>query len=105
MPITPNGSPQGTKGDVRVVVLHSRCIGAAVCVKEALGSFKLNKKNKALVTDLTKNKNDVILNAARNCPTQAIFIYKGTKQIWPVPGKESPDMQPGRDLKMSFEQD
>lgn len=101
----PEGSPQATKGDLRVIVLHSRCIGAAVCVKEALGSFELNAKKKALVTDLSKNKNEVILNAARNCPTQAIYIYKGTKQIWPPTGKTGLDKQPGRELTMSFEQE
>ncbi|MFH0830486.1 MAG: ferredoxin [Parcubacteria group bacterium] len=97
------GSPQKTKGKVRVVVLHSRCIGAAVCVEEALGSFELNNKRKALVTDLSKNKKETILNAARNCPTQAIYIYRGNQQIWPPLGKVGLAKQPGRELKMSFE--
>jgi len=94
---------QGTKGDLRVVVLHSRCIGAAVCVKEAAGSFKLNGANKALVTDLTKNKNETLVNSARNCPTQAIFVYRGSQQIWPPVGKAGLAKQPGRDIKMTFE--
>ena len=99
------GSQQGIKGELRVVVLHSRCIGAAVCVKEAAGSFTLNDKNKALVTDLKKSSDEAILNSARNCPTQAIYIYRGTKQIWPPPGKAGLDKQPGRELKMSFAQE
>lgn|GEM_PF-2000212 len=98
-------SPQGIKGELRVVVLHSRCIGAAVCVKEAAGSFVLNDKNKALVADLKKSSDEAILNSARNCPTQAIYIYRGDKQIWPPLGKAGLDKQPGRDLKMNFEPD
>jgi ferredoxin len=106
-PTPPQKPPaqQGTKGELRVVVLHSRCIGAAVCVKEALGSFVLNDKNKALVTDLAKNGDEALLNAARNCPTQAIYIYRGKKQIWPPAGKAGLNKQPGRDVKMSFELD
>ncbi|MFO0704997.1 MAG: ferredoxin [Candidatus Andersenbacteria bacterium] len=104
---TPTAQPtqQGTTGDLRVVVLHSRCIGAAICVKEAAGSFVLNDKNKALVSDLTKNRGEVILNAARNCPTQAIYLYRGSKQIWPPTDKAGVNKQPGREIKMSFEPD
>ena len=99
------GSPQGKYGDLEVVVLHSRCIGAAVCTHEALGSFVLNQKRKALVKDLSANPEKVILNAARNCPTQAIMVYKAGKQIWPPTAQAGRARQPGRDLKMSFEPD
>lgn len=88
------GSPSGKKRDLEVIVLHSRCIGASVCVYEAKGSFKLNQARKSLVTDLTKNSDDVLLNAARNCPTQAIFLYRKQKQIWPKPGPDNKKMQP-----------
>lgn len=96
-------SPQKKVGDLEVSVLHSRCIGAAVCVHEALGSFRLNDKKKALITDLSKNPEEVILNAARNCPTQAIFVYKAGKQIWPPPGPAGQQLQPGPKLKSGFE--
>lgn len=95
-------APQKKFGDLEVVVLHSRCIGAAVCVHEALGSFSLNDKKKALVTDLSKNPEEVILNAARNCPTQAIAVYKAGKQIWPPTGTAGQALQPGRELKSGF---
>jgi ferredoxin len=98
------GSPQGKAGDLEVVVLQSRCIGAAVCVAEAQGSFELNATRKAVVTDLSKNKESVLINAARNCPTQAIYIYKNKKQIWPPAGAQGQRMQPGSNQKMGFEQ-
>jgi len=101
---SPAGSPQGKFGDLEVVVLHTRCIGAAVCVHEALGSFKLNDKKKALVTDLSVNPESVILNAARNCPTQAIMVYKAGKQIWPPPGPAGQTLVPGPKLKSSFDE-
>jgi ferredoxin len=90
--------------DLEISVLHSRCIGAAVCTNEAEGSFILNAKKKALVTDLSKNSEDVLVNVARNCPVQAIFIYKQKKQLWPEPGVEGLNKQPGRDVKMSFDE-
>ena len=96
-------SKRGTYDDLEVVVLESRCIGAAVCVAEAAGSFALDDKKRAVVTDLSKNKQSVLVNAARNCPTQAIFIYKNKKQIWPPPGAQSIKFQPGPKQKMGFE--
>jgi ferredoxin len=96
-------SPKESKDGLEVVVLQSRCIGASVCVDEARGSFKLNSLKKAVVTDLSKNSDETILNAARNCPTQAIFIYKNKKQIWPIPGADAQDKQPGTKLKMSLD--
>lgn len=103
-PDTSAALPQKKYGDLEVVVLHSRCIGAAVCTYQALGSFMLNANKKALVTDLSANPEEVLLNAARNCPTQAIAIYKAGKQIWPPLGAAGQAKQPGRDLKMSFEE-
>jgi ferredoxin len=99
---SPAESAKDVKDGLEVVVLQSRCIGASVCVDEARGSFKLNGLKKAVVTDLSKNSDETILNAARNCPTQAIFIYKNKKQIWPVPGADAQDKQPGTKLKMSL---
>jgi len=96
-------TPSGKKGDLEIVVLHSRCIGAAVCVYEARGSFKLNPEKKALVTDLEANTEEVLMNAARNCPTQAIYIYRNKKQVWPPPGKSGLNKQPSTKLKMRFE--
>lgn len=97
-------SPIGKHGDLEVVVLHGRCIGASVCVHEALGSFKLNAKKKALVTDLSANPESVIINAARNCPTQAIMVYKAGKQIWPPPAGSAQATQPGAPVKSRFEE-
>lgn len=98
------GKPAGKKGDLEIVVLHSRCIGAAICTNEARGSFILNAKKKALVTDLTKNSDHVLEDAARNCPAQAIFLYKQKKQKWPEAGPSGLAKQPGREIKMSFEE-
>jgi len=100
----PKSSPTGKKGDLELSVLHSRCIGAAVCVNEARGSFILNDQKKALVTDLTKNTDEVLEDAARNCPVQAIYLYKQKKQKWPESGPAGLAKQPGRELKMSFEE-
>jgi ferredoxin len=92
-----------TYGDLEVVVLKSRCIGASVCVHEARGSFELEKGHQAVITDLSKNKEATLVAAARNCPTQAIFIYKNNKQIWPPPGRHGITLQPSPDPKMKFE--
>lgn len=73
-----------TLGDLKVVVYHSRCIGASVCVKAALNSFVLNNQRKSIPTNLSANDLTTLTNVARLCPTQAIFIYKKNKLIWPT---------------------
>jgi len=94
---------QGKRGPLEVSVLQSRCIGAAVCVYEAKGSFKLNKANKAEVTDLSASSENAVINAAKNCPVQAIYVYKNKKQIWPEPGPDTASKQPGPESKMNFD--
>ncbi len=93
----------GKRGSLEVSILHTRCIGAAVCVYEARGAFKLNKNRKAVITDLKKASEKAIINCARNCPMQAIFVYRNQKQIWPDPNKDATRYQPDAKTKILFD--
>ena len=84
---------------IRVKVDTELCIGAASCVVVAEQYFEMNSDNKAMVknpelpTDpnifdremmITDEQKELIVLAAKSCPTLAVFIYDelGT-QIFP----------------------
>lgn len=84
----------------KVVVDRNLCIGAASCVAVAPSVFELNGENKAVMLrkDGTKNSgpvnkadmadqqitDDILLLAAKSCPTNAIFVYdEQGNQIYP----------------------
>lgn len=68
----------------RIEVDRDLCIGAASCVVIAEKVFKLDEENKAVVIDLNGNDEETILEAAKSCPVQAIFLYdENDNQIFP----------------------
>ncbi len=50
------------------------CIGVSNCVAIAPTVFKLDDKNKAIVLDPSSVDEDTLLEAAENCPENAIII-------------------------------
>lgn len=71
--------------DWTVKVDRSLCIGAATCVAIAAKTFTLDSENKAVILHTSdKEAKETILDAAKGCPTAAIFIEdsKG-KRIYP----------------------
>ncbi len=68
----------------RIEVDRDLCIGAASCVVIAEKVFKLDSENKAIVIDPKGADDETILEAAKSCPTQAIFLYdENDNQIYP----------------------
>jgi len=68
----------------RIEVDRDLCIGAASCVAIAPDSFELDNEAKAVVKNLEGIDPETILNAAKSCPTNAIFVYdEDGKQIYP----------------------
>jgi len=100
---TAQPSLYGKKGKLQITALHSRCIGAAVCVAQAKGSFVLNQNNKVLIGDLRANPDQVLISAAQNCPTQALLVYKNKKQIWPPAGTKDRALRLQGKTKMKFD--
>lgn len=71
---------------MRIEVKRDLCIGAATCVAIAPDVFELDDEMKAVVKSPTGNDDNTIIEAAKSCPTLAIFIYDDAgKQIFPVP--------------------
>jgi ferredoxin len=68
----------------RIEVDRDLCIGAASCVVIAEKVFKLDEENKAVVIDINGADEETILEAAKSCPVQAIFLYdENDQQIFP----------------------
>ena len=71
---------------MRIEVKRDLCIGAATCTAIAPDVFELDEELKAIVKDQKGADNNTILEAAKSCPTLAIYIYDDAgKQIFPVP--------------------
>ncbi len=68
----------------RIEIDRDLCIGAASCVVIAEKVFKLDDENKAIVIDPKGADDETILEAAKSCPTLAIFLYdENDQQIYP----------------------
>lgn len=59
---------------MKITVDLDLCIGAANCVALAPTVFDLNDEGKAYVLDPTSADDETIMEAAENCPTQAIIL-------------------------------
>ena len=57
-----------------VSIDQSRCIGAANCVHIAPTVFQLDEEYVAYLLDPTSVDDDTLLDAARSCPTDAIYL-------------------------------
>lgn len=69
---------------MKVEVKRDLCIGAATCVAIAPDVFELDDEMKAVVKNPKGADDATILEAARSCPTLAIYIYDDAgKQIFP----------------------
>lgn len=72
-PKHPSG-PVTTKS-LKVWVDRDLCIGAATCVAVAPKTFNLDSEAKAVIIDtIEEETEETIIEAARACPTAAIFI-------------------------------
>ena len=57
-----------------VSIDQSRCRGAGNCVHIAPTVFQLDEENVAYVLDPTSVDDETLLDAARACPTDAIYL-------------------------------
>ena len=57
-----------------VSIDQSRCIGAGNCVHIAPTVFQLDEENIAYLIDPTSVDDETVLDAARSCPTNAIYL-------------------------------
>lgn len=71
---------------MKIEVKRDTCIGAATCSAIAPTVFELDAELKATVKNPTGAPEETIMDAAKSCPTLAIYIYDDAgKQIFPPP--------------------
>lgn len=71
-------------GKYLVKVIPGKCIAAASCVAISPTVFLLNEQNIAEIIEGGVDEEENILLAAQSCPTGAIEIWEGEKQVWPM---------------------
>ena len=57
-----------------VSIDQSRCIGAGNCVHIAPRAFQLDEENIACLVDPASVEDEDLLDAAKSCPTDAIYL-------------------------------
>ncbi len=73
-----------SKHGLYVEVDEGRCIGVAYCEVCAPGVFRLNARRIAEVIDPEGGTREQILEAARQCPVDAIIVEtEDGEQLWP----------------------
>ena len=59
---------------LRIRVDHGRCVGNAMCLAIAPGAFGHNEERQSEIVDATGEDWQTIVEAAANCPTNAISV-------------------------------
>jgi ferredoxin len=72
-----------TQNGIRIEVDRGLCIGSGDCVDSAPGVFELDAEDKARVIDPDGDPQDMVMDAAGNCPVTAIFIYGAEGPLYP----------------------
>ncbi len=70
---------------LKVTVDREACIGDGACCSDAPETFEMDDEDKAVVKPGGSDSRDAILEAAQNCPTDAITVVdKATgKKLYP----------------------
>lgn len=68
---------------IRIEVDRGLCIGSGDCVDSAPGVFELDAEDKARVIDPDGDPQEMVMDAASNCPVTAIFIYSEDGTLYP----------------------
>ena len=59
---------------IQVSVDHDICVGNAMCITIATKAFKLNDERQAVSDNPDGDTEEIILEAAENCPVAAITV-------------------------------
>ncbi|GAC1323524.1 MAG: hypothetical protein NVS2B16_20550 [Chloroflexota bacterium] len=68
---------------IRVAIDRSLCVGSGPCFVVAPHVFALDDSMKAIVLDPGMDAEDRLFEAARACPTQAIYLARGDTALYP----------------------
>jgi ferredoxin len=59
---------------LKVEIDRDGCIGDGACCSDAPETFEMDDEDKAILKDGSTDSRDAIIEAAENCPTDAIII-------------------------------
>ena len=59
---------------LKITVDRDACIGDGACCSDAPETFEMDDEDKAVVLEGSSDSRDAILEAAQNCPTDAIIV-------------------------------
>jgi ferredoxin len=68
---------------IEASVDRALCVGSGPCFVVAPRAFALDADMKAQVLDVAGEDEDALFTAARECPTQAIYLSRGGKPLYP----------------------
>ena len=68
---------------IEAAIDRSLCVGSGPCFVIAPGAFGLDESMKAIVLDTESESAEALLEAARECPTQAIYLSQRAKSLYP----------------------
>jgi ferredoxin len=71
------------RGKIEVAIDRAQCVGSGPCFVIAPRAFALDDAMKAVVLDPDDENEDALLAAARECPTQAIYLSRGGRPVVP----------------------
>ncbi len=66
---------------LRIEIDRGECVGSGRCCALSPRVFQLDKLELAVVIDPSTDSDENIVRAAKECPTQAITIFKGDERI------------------------
>jgi ferredoxin len=64
----------GDADKLKITVNRDECIGDGACCNDAPDTFEMDDENIAVVKDPVGDDRETIVEAARNCPTDAIMV-------------------------------
>lgn len=71
------------KRGIEAAVDRSLCVGSGPCFVLAPRAFQLDADMKAMVLDTSDESEESLLAAAEECPTQAIYLARHGKSLYP----------------------
>lgn len=69
--------------DIEAAVDRALCVGSGPCFVLAPRAFGLDDAMKAVVLEPGAELEDALLEAARQCPTQAIYLSRRGRPVYP----------------------
>ena len=78
--------PLKNKAGFEIKIDRDQCVTLAVCIGVARKTFELDAEGKAVISDPNAEDITTIVEAAKGCPVNAIFVkHPNGKRIWPDP--------------------